>query len=329
MRSTSRIDPLEAALQGIDPAAITTQLSDALTGATDTQVVRNPKTVAVRVVLRAADRARAGQLGDLPIRAPDGHLFALREVAAIRTLVGQPEITRDNLRRMVAVTGRLSGRDLGSTVRDVQAALHRPGVLPREVTFVLGGGYAEQQTAFAGLLLVLGAATALIFLLLLYVYESFQTAAAILFTTLLALPVVFLGLWVTGTELNITSMMGLTMIVGIATEVSIFLVSEIGELPPGVEGVPALIHAARNRMRPILMTTIAAVLALLPLALGIGQGSGMQQPLAIAIICGLVAHLPLVLVVLPVLLPRPVGRAMPSSHLGEGERPLDGPGDGQ
>ena len=300
------IDPLKAAIQGTDPATITTQLSDALTGATDTQVVRNPKTVAVRVLLRSADRARVNQLGDLPIRATDGHLFTLRQVAKITTVVGQPEITREDLRRMVAVTARLSGRDLGSTVRDVQAALRKPGRLPPAVTFVLGGAYAEQQTAFAGLLLVLGAATALIFLLLLYVYESFQTATAILFTTLLALPVVFLGLWVTGTELNITSMMGLTMIVGIATEVSIFLVSEIGELPPGVEGVPALILAARNRMRPILMTTIAAVLALLPLALGIGQGSAMQQPLAIAIICGLVAHLPLVLIVLPVLLPRPV-----------------------
>ncbi len=303
------IDPLKAALQGTDPATITTQLSDALTGATDTQVVRSPKTVAVRVKLRAADRARTNQLGDLPIRAADGHLFTLRQVATINTVVGQPEITREDLRRMIAVTGRLSGRDLGSTVRAVQAALRKPGLLPHAVTFVLGGAYAQQQTAFAGLLLVLGAATALIFLLLLYVYESFQTAAAILFTTLLALPVVFLGLWLTGTELNITSMMGLTMIVGIATEVSIFLVSEIDELPPGLEGVPALIQAARNRMRPILMTTIAAVLALLPLALGIGQGSAMQQPLAIAIICGLVAHLPLVLIVLPVLLPRPVARA--------------------
>ena len=302
------IDPFKAALQGTDPATITTQLDDALTGATDTEVVRGPKTVALRVKLRPADRARATQIADLPIRATDGHLFALRQVATIRTLVGQPEITREDLRRMVAVTGRLSGRDLGSTIRDVQAALAKPGLLPKQVTFVLGGAYAQQQKAFAGLLGVMGAATALVFLLLLYVYENFQTAAAILFTTLLALPVVFLGLWVTGTELNITSMMGLTMIVGIATEVSIFLVSEIGELPPGVEGVPALIQAARNRMRPILMTTIAAVLALLPLALGIGQGSGMQQPLAIAIICGLVAHLPLVLIVLPVLLPRPVAR---------------------
>ena len=91
-------------------------------------------------------------------RAADGHVFALRQVAAVTTVVGQPEITRENLRRTVAVTGRLSGRDLGSTVRDVQATLRQPGLLPRDVTFVLGGAYAQQQTAFAGLLLVLGAA---------------------------------------------------------------------------------------------------------------------------------------------------------------------------
>ena len=214
---------------------------------------------------------------------------------------------------MIPVTGRLSGRDLGSTIRDVQALLNRPGFIPKEISSHLGGAFAEQQTAFAGLLMVLGIAVALVFLLLLFVYESFQTAAAILFTTLLALPVVFLGLWITKTELNITSMMGLTMIVGIATEVSIFLVSELSELPPEVYGIPALILAAQNRMRPILMTTIAAVLALLPLALGWGQGSAMQQPLAIAIICGLVAHLPLVLIILPLLLPLPKGRSWPAA----------------
>ena len=303
-----RIDPLKAALEGTDPAAITAQLGDLLTGAADTQILRGPKTVAVRVKLPDAARSRLQNIRDAPLRAPDGHLFALRRVATVETVVGQPEITREDLRRMVSVTGRLSGRDLGSTIRDVQATLRRPGLLPRPVSFVLGGAYAEQQTAFAGLLAVLAAATALIYLLLLFVYESFQTATAILSTTLLALPVVFLGLWATGTELNITSMMGLTMIVGIATEVSIFLVSEVGELPPEMSGAPALIQAAQNRMRPILMTTVAAVLALLPLALGIGQGSAMQQPLAIAIICGLVAHLPLVLIVLPVLLPRPGAR---------------------
>jgi CzcA family heavy metal efflux pump len=303
------IDPLKAAIQGTDPAAITDQLSDLWSGAVDARVLRGVKTVDIRVSLGNEARRRVEDLENTPIRAPDGHIFLLRQVASVSVLTGQPEITRQDLRRMISVTGRLSGRDLGSTVRDIRAALQKPGLLPPQVTFVLGGAFAEQQAAFAGLLVVLGAAVALIFLLLLYVYENFQVAAAILFTTVLALPIVFLGLWLTHTELNITSMMGLTMVVGIATEVSIFLVSEISELPPGVHGVPALILAAKNRMRPILMTTVAAVLALLPLALGIGRGSAMQQPLAIAIICGLVGHLPLVLIVLPVLLPRPEARS--------------------
>ncbi len=310
------IDPLKASLEGIDPAAITAQLNDLFTGATDTQIVRGTKTVAVRVGLPASTRVE--QIGDSQIRAPDGHAFALRRVADITPVNGQPQITREDLRRMIPVTGRLSGRDLGSTIRDVQSSLRRAGLIPKDITYAIGGAYAEQQTAFAGLLAVLGAATALVFLLLLYVYESFQTAVAILFTTLLALPVVFLGLWLTGTELNITSMMGLTMIVGIATEVSIFLVSEVDELPAGLLGISALVQAAKNRMRPILMTTVAAVLALAPLALGIGQGSAMQQPLAIAIICGLVAHLPLVLIVLPILLPLPTLRASEASPSGSG-----------
>ena len=123
-----------------------------------------------------------------------------------------------------------------------------------------------------------------------------------LVTTLLALSAVTIGLWVTHTELNISSMMGMTMIVGIATEVAIFYVSEWVSLPAGLSAGEALIEAGVNRMRPIAMTTFAAILALLPLALGIGAGSAMQRPLAIAIISGLILQMPLVLIVLPVLL---------------------------
>jgi len=112
---------------------------------------------------------------------------------------------------------------------------------------------------------------------------------------------VFIGLWLTGTELNISSMMGLTMIVGIVTEVAIFYFSEYQALPGDLERPHALILAGKNRMRPIAMSTLAAILALMPLALGIGQGAAMQQPLAIAIISGLCLQLPLVLIVLPVL----------------------------
>ncbi|MEO6785984.1 MAG: efflux RND transporter permease subunit, partial [Chthoniobacteraceae bacterium] len=122
---------------------------------------------------------------------------------------------------------------------------------------------------------------------------------AMLITTLFAVAGVYIGLWLTGTEFNITSRMGMTMVVGIVTEVAIFYYSEYRDLP-GTQD--RFIVAGINRMRPIAMTTFAAILALLPLALGIGQGSAMQQPLAIAIISGLVFALPLVLLVLPVLL---------------------------
>jgi len=121
-------------------------------------------------------------------------------------------------------------------------------------------------------------------------------------TTLLAMVAVFIGLWLTATELNITSLMGLTMVVGIVTEVSIFYYSEFYELPAAMLLHERLIQAGQNRMRPIAMTTLAAICTLAPLALGIGQGSAMQQPLAIAIIAGLSAQLPLALIVLPALL---------------------------
>lgn len=142
----------------------------------------------------------------------------------------------------------------------------------------------------------------MVFLLLLGLYESFRAALAILATTLLAMAAVFIGLWLTGTEINISSMMGMTMVVGIVTEVAIFYISEFYDIPENMKGAAALIAAGQNRMRPIAMTTFAAILALMPLAMGIGQGSAMQKPLAVAIISGLSAQLPLVLIVLPVLL---------------------------
>ena len=202
----------------------------------------------------------------------------------------------------MAVTARITGRDLGSAARDVKAALEKPGVLPPGVYFRLGGLYAEQQGAFAGLLAVFAGAVALVFLLLLFLYEQIRIAIATMLTTLLGLAAVMIGLWITGTEINISAMMGMTMVVGIATEVAIFLISEFIDLPPGMNSADALVLAGKNRMRPIAMTTFAAILALLPLALGLGQGAQMQRPLAIAIVSGLCAQLPLVLIVLPVLL---------------------------
>jgi CzcA family heavy metal efflux pump len=303
------VDRAKAALEGMDTESVTQTVETMLTGAsTTTSVESGPKLVGIRAWIPEKSRRTADAVAGLQLRAPDGHFFPLRRVATIASVTGQPQIVRDDLKRMIPVTGRISGRDLGSTIRDVQAALARPDLLPRGVYFTLGGTYAEQQKAFSGLIAVFGGAVALVFLLLLFLYESFRTALAMLSCTLLALSAVTIGLWLTHTELNISSMMGMTMIVGIATEVAIFYVSELVSLPDDREPRQALIEAGLNRMRPIAMTTFAAILALLPLALGIGAGSAMQQPLAIAIISGLILQMPLVLIVLPVLLSLRVDR---------------------
>ena len=300
---TISVDRAKAALEGMAPDAVTQALNAFLTGATTTTSVESgPKLIGIRAWTPAQGRRTAEGVANFQIRAPDGHFFPLKRVATITTVIGQPQIVRDDLKRMIPVTGRISGRDLGSTIRDVQAALANPTLLPRGVYFALGGTYAEQQKAFSGLIAVFAGAVALVFLLLLFLYESFRTAFAMLGCTLLALSAVTIGLWLTHTELNISSMMGMTMIVGIATEVAVFYVSELVSLPDDLAPHQALIEAGVNRMRPIAMTTFAAVLALLPLALGIGAGSAMQQPLAIAIISGLVLQMPVVLIVLPVLL---------------------------
>jgi CzcA family heavy metal efflux pump len=297
-----RVNRDKASLEGVNPDQVTRMLANYLTGVVTTQIQQGPKMVGVRVWTPPASRQTISDLEHLRLRAADGHLFPLKRIAQVTVITGQPQITRDDLKRMVAVTGRISGRDMGSVIRDVKKALRRPSLLPPNVYYRLGGLYAQQQIAFAGLLVVFGAAVILVFVLLLFLYERFLAAIAILFSTLLALSAVFIGLWLTGTEINISAMMGMTMIVGIVTEVAIFYFSEYHAMPRDLDPHTALILAGKNRMRPIAMSTLAAILALLPLALGIGQGAAMQQPLAIAIISGLFVQLPLVLVVLPVLL---------------------------
>ncbi|ARA92812.1 transporter [Rhodothermaceae bacterium RA] len=298
-----RVDRNRAALRGVDPDAVSRTLSDLIGGAVTTSLPQGEKMTEVRVWIPEHERSSIRDLENLLLHSPDGRRLSVRQVATIERVSGQPQITRDDLKRMTAVTARISGRDLGSTIRDVQTLLNQAGTLPPSVYYRLGGLYAQQQIAFRGLLAVFAAAVVLVFLVLLFLYERFAVVLAMLLTTGLAFGAVYIGLWLTGTELNISAMMGLTMIVGIVTEVSVFYVTEVRKLEGEVaDPVQRLIQAGSNRMRPIAMTTLAAILALAPLALGLGQGAGMLQPLAIAIEAGLLAQFPLVLLVLPVLL---------------------------
>ncbi len=259
------VDRDKAALEGMAADSVTQILQGYLTGVVTTQVQVGPKMVGVRVWIPQRFRSTANKIESLRIAAPDGHRFPLKRVARVEAVVGQPQINRDNLKQMVAVTGRISRRDLGSTINDIKNTLKQPGMIPAKVYFQLGGLYEQQQLAFRGLIIVFISAVLLVFGLLLFLYESFRVAIATMVTTLLAVSAVFIGLWLTGTELNISAMMGMTMIVGIVTEVGIFYNSELYELSADTAMDARLTHAGVNRMRPIAMTTIAAILAMLPL----------------------------------------------------------------
>lgn len=296
-----RVDPVRAELEGIDAGEASKQIQSLLSGNVATQIQSGAYLADVRVWTPEAVRSRVGQIGALMLKSlADGHLFPLSRVAAVQVESGQAEINREDMRRMDAVTARVEGRDTGSAAKEVQRIVGRSGFLPAGVTFEMGGLYAEQQSAFRGMALVFLAAVAAVFVLLLLIYESFRIAFSILVMPLVAASAVAIGLWLTGVELNIMALMGTTMILGITTEVAIFYFTEYDTLvADGMEPEQALVQAGVNRLRPIAMTTLAAILALAPLALALGGGSSMEQPLAIAIISGLIAQGPLVLLAMP------------------------------
>ena len=297
-----RVDPVRAAVEGLTPADVTQAVSIALDGSVATQLPQAIKTVGVRIRLEGGLRLRQDALATLPIRAPDGHIVPLDRVASVHPLTGEPQVSRDNLEPMIAVTGRIEGRGVGAAIADIKRVLDAPGMLAPGLRYELGGLYRQQQIAFAGLAKVFVAALIVEFILLLFLYERFWLPAIIIACSLFSTVAVFTGLWASGIALNITALMGMTMIIGIGTEMAIFYVSEYAELEHDLPPREALREASRNRLRPITMTTLAAILTLLPLALAIGAGSGIQQPLAIAIVAGLLLQYPLVLLAMPVLI---------------------------
>ena len=263
-----------------------------------TSVLAGEQTIAVRVRVPQDLRTRAGELGALTVRTGDGHTVPLRSVASIGIAAGQRQITREDLAPFIAVTGRLEGTDLGTAMTGVRAAvtgLH----LPSSVRVEYGGLYQQQKQSFSDLTTVFVAALLLSALLLTILYERWAYTVAVIVTVLLSMAAVFVGLWITGTELDISALMGLTMVVGMLTELAIFYLAELPE--DARIDAAALLEAGSKRLRPIVMSALIAILTLAPLALGIGRGSGLQKPLATAIIFGLAIGAPLVLTMLPML----------------------------
>ncbi len=278
-------------------------LENDIKGNVAAEVQQSEKLIGIRVRLPNTYRTNIERLRSVRIFSPNGGTFLLGSLATITVDPGQSEIARENLKQMVAVTARISGRDLGSTIADIQRTLKERLVVPTGVTLQYGGTYETQQESFRGLLLVLFGASLLVITVLIIEFESYFIPAAVYAVTLLSLFGVFAALWITNVNFNITSFMGAIMVVGIVAENSIFIVhyAETRQ-KQGFSRLESLIEAATIRFRPIIMTALAAILALLPLALGIGAGAQMQQPLAIAVIGGFSVSTVLLLFVLPVFL---------------------------
>ncbi|MFA6116782.1 MAG: efflux RND transporter permease subunit [Sphingomonas sp.] len=293
-----KVDRAAAALAGLDPDAVAKQVETQIGGTVATQILSGEQVIDVRVRLPQELRQRADALNALTVRAADGRAVALRAIAQVSIAAGQRQITREDLAPFIPVTARLEGEDLGSGIKEVQAAvagLH----LPSTIRVDYGGLYAQQKQSFSDLTTVFVAALLLSALLLTLLYEQWAFTAAVIGTVLLSTAAVFAGLWLTGTELDISALMGLTMVVGMITELAIFYLAEL--VPDAPVDAASLLEAGKARLRPIVMSALIAILTLLPLALGIGRGSGLQKPLATAIIFGLAIGAPLVLTILPTL----------------------------
>jgi CzcA family heavy metal efflux pump len=296
-----QVNPFIASRMGFTAEDISTD-STAIVAGVEAAVplITHGRPYPIRVRMPEANRSSVDAIERTLLISSSGHISSLGALATAQMLPGQQEIRRENLERDVVVTGRLEGSDLGTAVRRVQAqvsALH----LPKDVRVVYGGTYEEQQKSFAELTRVLILALVLVFGVLLAEFQNLFAPLAILVSSVLSTFGVIAALLITNTTFSVASFMGLIMVIGIVAKNGILLLD--AEARFREEGMPpenAMLQAARRRLRPILMTALAAITGMLPLAFALGAGSQMLQPLAISVIGGLLISMVLSLVVTPV-----------------------------
>lgn len=294
-----RVRHTDAQRFGLSAADVAAALNTAMLGQVASTVLQGDRILNIRVLVDPSDIDRMATLRELPLRTPDGRLVKLSQVADIVEEPGQLELRREDLRQDVAVTARLEGRDLGSAMREIQATLSQDKSIPPG-TIEFGGLYQQQQESFRNLVLVLLMAIFLVFTVLLIEFRSFYEAVSIVFGAILALFGTVLALWITATSLNIVSFLGAIIGVGIVAKNGILMLDFVERLrAEGVDLEDALIRSGHRRLRPVLMTSLAAAFGMLPLAWGIGAGSDMLRPLAIAVIGALCISVLLSLVATP------------------------------
>ena len=297
---TFQVDPSVAARAGFTAEEVALDASAILEGEpAPTPVVSNDRAYTIRVRFPAANRASLEAMRNTLLVSSAGHTATLGSLATITETPGQTEIRRENLQRDVAITARLEGRGLGSGMADVQKVV-RGLHLPSNIRVVYGGQYADQQQNFHDLVIVLILAVLLLFIVLLFEFGSFAAPIAILSSALLSTSGVFIALLITRTTFNISSFMGMIMVIGIVAKNGILLLDADQKMRGmGQSPEQAMLLAARRRLRPIAMTALATVAGMLPLAFALGAGSQMLQPLAIAVIGGVLISMVLSLIITP------------------------------
>jgi multidrug efflux pump subunit AcrB len=297
------INEPEANRIGLTPEQVGAQVSGALLGVNAGDVRLEDRSIGVRA--RAPDSVRndPSRLSALPIVSTSGASTALGSLATFTSADTRGELLRENQQQMITMTSDVSDRALGDVMNDVKAVMakHKP---PQGVRIELAGLYASQRAAFKSLLLVLALAVASVIAVMVIQFQSFVEPLVVL----VAAPLSFVGaialLLITGTALNVSSMMGLILLVGLIVKNGIILLDFTRHqmIEQGLPLEPAIREAARIRLRPILMTTLCTLFGLLPLALGLGAGSELQKPLALAVIGGLALSTPITLYFVPTLL---------------------------
>ena len=294
-----RMKPVEAQRFGLTADEVAATVETAMIGRTASSVLQGDRVINIRVKADPSHLGTIETLKALPIRKPDGQVIQLSQVVDITEEAGQLEIRREDLRQDVAVTARLEGRDLGSAMAEIKKIMSIDSSIPPG-TIEYGGLYQQQQESFRNLLVVMLMAIFLVFTVLLAEFRSFYQPLAIVLGAILALFGTVLALFLTKTSLNVVSILGSIIGIGIVAKNGILMLDYAGHLQAqGMPWAEALVRSGRRRLRPVLMTSLAAALGMLPLAYGIGTGAEMLKPLAIAVIGALTISVLLSLIATP------------------------------
>lgn len=290
------------ALYGVSPVSFQSQLQTAMQGTLIGDLYDKKQLSSIRMVYPGSRSFSVADIYKLKIFLPNGTAMPIQQMAKVDLKAGNAEVERENLQTIGVVTARLDNRDLGSVMKDLKKAVNTNISLPSGYHIEYGGAYKEQQQSFSELLTILIASSLLVFSVILFLFKDFKIAFLILLISVLGISGSYLALFLTDTPLNVGSYTGLIMIVGIIGENAIFTFLQFRESLAEQSVDDAITFAISTRLRPKLMTALGAIIALMPLALGIGAGAQLHQPLAIAVIGGFMIALPLLLIALPSLI---------------------------